>query len=55
MELTNCTESGSGSVLFTWREGLAAHILSKLCKALSVDRSPGVDKLSFFLVVFLFE
>ncbi len=44
--LTNCTERGSGSVKFAWREGLAAHILSKLRKALSVDRSPGVDDLS---------
>ena len=44
--LTNCTERGSGSVPVAWREGLAAHILSKLRKALSVDRSPGVDELS---------
>ncbi len=28
--LTNLTESGSGSVPFAWREGLAAHILSRL-------------------------
>ena len=29
------------------REGLAAHILSRLCKDLSVDNSPGVNELSF--------
>ncbi len=37
----------AGSVPFALREGLAAHILSRLRKDLSVDRSPGVNELSF--------
>ena len=40
-------ERGSGSVPFTLREGLAAHILSRLRKDLSVDSSPGVNELAF--------
>ncbi len=39
--MTNLTERGTGSVPFAWREGLAAHILSRLWAAMrfKVDRS----------------
>ena len=33
--------------LVAWREGLAAHIFVQAAQDLSVDRSPGVDELSF--------
>ncbi len=53
--LTILTERGSGSVPFTWREGLAAHILSRLRAARLECGQELVWTSYLFLVVFLFE
>ncbi len=55
--LTILTERGSGSVPVAWREGLAAHILSRL-RAARLETECGQElvwRSYLFLVVFLFE